>query len=318
MKNRLSDKKGYLQISFGWLFAIIVGIFIIGLAIYGSFTFIGTEQEFSSAEAGKEIEILTNVLETGLESSKTTSFDMPLETRIRNNCDGKGEFGNQGLQLAQKSFDKWSEVGVEIKFENRYLFSEKIVEGKDFYLFSKPFDFPFKVSDVIYLTSSKKNYCFSDAPEDIKREIENLNQGNLLTEDCSSANVQVCFDGFGSEGSCDVNVNLNQKYVEKEEDGITKKVYFETNALMYGAIFSGKENYECQVKRIMKRLVKLSEIYAQKEVNLFEKQSCPGGVRPLDLANSARIVGNSEDLIQVKKTSDEIDVKNNGAVCKLW
>jgi len=201
-----SNKKGF-QISFAWLFAIIVGSFIIFLAIFASVKLIGTEQEISNVETSKEIEILANVLETGFESSKTVSLEIPLETRIKNNCapvSAFEPFGVQGIQLAQKSLNRWSEIGTEIKFRNRYIFSKDITEGKKFYMFSKSFEFPFEVSDVIYLTSTENEYCFIGNEDSleydiIKREISSLNQRNLFVEDCPSSSINVCFDSFSGE-----------------------------------------------------------------------------------------------------------------------
>ena len=218
MSIKISNKKGF-QISFGWLFAIIVGGFIISLAIYASVKLVKTEQAIFNAEKGKEFEILTNVLETGFESSKTTSLSISLETRIKNNCQAPKEFepfGIQGIQLAQKNFDRWSEIGTEIKFRNRYIFSEDITEGKTFYLFSKSFEFPFEVSDSIYLTSSRKTYCFKGLREsvreekNIKNEISNLNQENLFVGSCPSLSINICFGG--SSSNCDIIVNLGQKH----------------------------------------------------------------------------------------------------------
>lgn len=321
MKIKIQGKKGF-QISFAWLFAIIVGAFIIFLAIFASVKLIGTEQEISNVETSKEIGVLTNVLETGFESSSTASLEIALETRIGNNCEKPGNFepfGIQGIQLAQKSLNKWSEVGTEIVFRNRYIFSEDIVEGKKFYMFSKSFDFPFEVSSVIYLTSAEKNYCFvgleesEDIEEEIIGEISNLNQKNLFVEDCPSSSINVCFGTFDSE--CDIEVNLNQKYVEKEESG---RVYFETNVLMYGAIFSEKNGYECQVKRLMQRLSVLANTYDEKESLLYEKQSCPQERKALELSAEAGSLTNSRDLINVKKITKEVDKINDRAVCKLW
>ena len=72
--------------------------------------------------------------------------------------------------MAQKDFNKWGDVSVDVGFENKYIFSDREVEGKKFYVFSKPFEFPFKVTDLIYMTSSLKKYCFVNAPEDIEEE----------------------------------------------------------------------------------------------------------------------------------------------------
>ena len=78
--------KGYLQISFAWLFAIIVGAVILFLAIYASTRLMSTEQTTLDAKTGKEIGILLNPLETGFESIKATSLGFPVNTRIYNRC----------------------------------------------------------------------------------------------------------------------------------------------------------------------------------------------------------------------------------------
>ncbi len=219
----MKNKRGYLQISFAWLFAIIIGGTILFLAIFLSTKLIRTEQTSISAQTGKEIGVLLNPLETSFEVWKTTSLSLPTETRIYNKCNDNGIFGRQIIQISQKSFNKWTETDIDVGFSNKYIFSEEYVEGKNFYIFSKPFKFPFKVSDLIYMTSSSEKYCFIDAPEDIEEEISILNQGNLLVEDCENSNsIKVCFD----EDNCDINVASYSQYVEKDGE----RLYFEGDA----------------------------------------------------------------------------------------
>jgi hypothetical protein len=43
-----------------------------------------------------------------------------------------------------------------------------------FYVFSTPFEMPFKIADLIYITSTKDKYCFISPPEDIEEELEGL------------------------------------------------------------------------------------------------------------------------------------------------
>ena len=135
MKKRW-NRCGALEISFGWFFAIIAGIIIIFFAIYLSNKIIRTEQETISAETGKEIGILLNPLETNFESAQTTSITIPAETRINNGCELTGNFGEQLIKLEQKSFNKWTETDINIRFSNKYIFSEEGIEGKKFYIFS--------------------------------------------------------------------------------------------------------------------------------------------------------------------------------------
>lgn len=302
---------GVLEISFGWLFAIIAGVIIIFIAIYFSSKIIQTEQETISAETGKEIGILLNPLETSFESAQTTSITIPAETRINNGCESTGNFGKQVISLDQKSFNKWIETNINIRFSNKYIFSDEQVEGKKFYIFSKPFEFPFKIADLVYMTSSNDNYCFINSPEEIENEISNLNQKNLLTENCSDKDIKVCFNS----NDCDINVKYNLGYVEKEGE----KLFFENDALMYAAIFAAPEIYECQIKRLMLRLKELSRIYQEKEI--FTGEELCGSNLGLDLAELSGLannLNNSEELELVKAKANLIEDKNNIRKCMLW
>jgi len=311
------NRSGALEISFGWLFAIIAGVFIIFLAIYISSKLINSEKEAISAETGKEIGILLNPLETGFESSQTTSITIPAETRIHNGCDDfSGNFGRQIIQLDQKNLGKWTKTDVNVFFNNKYIFSEEEIEGKKFYVFSKPFDFPFKVSDLFYMTSSNERYCFMNAPDEINNEILDLNQSNLAAENCSSNDVTVCFDS----DKCDINIDYNSGVVEKNGESM----YFagtreNPRALMYAAIFSNKDIYECQVKRLMMRLKEISLLYVDKEI-LNSNKGCNGnlGSDLTELRDMADSFSSSEEIGAMKEKADIIYEKNDGAFCMLW
>ncbi|VVB82072.1 Uncharacterised protein [uncultured archaeon] len=309
-------RKGAIELSFGWLFAIIAGIVIIFLALYLSSKLIGTQQQTVNAETGKEIGILLNPLETSFESAQTTSMTIPVESKIEDKCDTKGNFGNQIIQVEQKSFGKWTQTDVNIKFENKYIFLDNQTEGKKFYIFSKPFYFPFKVADLIYISSSNQVYCFVDAPSNIKEEISNLNQANLLTENCSEGNIKVCFE----RDNCEVNVNYQQGFLEKN-----KTMYYfsgigeDYKTLMYAAIFSDKAVYECQIKRLMMRTGEIALIYSEKE-SLTKKAGCDENLgTDMNIMNGLTSgLNNSEEIGVIGAQADNINAKNNGRMCLLW
>ncbi len=306
----VKSKKGYLQISFGWLFAIIVGIVIISLAIYFVTKMISTEGTIQSAKTSKEVGILLNPLETSFESAITSSIIFPKDTRIYNRCDNDGSFGTQGIEIMQKNFNKWEKTNLVVSFQNKYIFSERYAQGKTFYIFSKPFEFPFKVANLMYITPASENYCFIDAEEDIEDEISDLNQPNLrLRSDCSEDDVKVCFEN----GDCDILVDYDAKKVRKENE----IMYFETDALMYAAIFSNKATYECQVKRLMQRIEQLSNIYMDKERLISIKCDSNLGADLLILRNSASSLTDSEELYKMNFILEELEYKNTGG-CKLW
>jgi hypothetical protein len=317
------NRSGALEISFGWLFAIIAGIVIIFIAIYLSSKLINSGQGTINAETGKEIGILLNPLETSFESesAQTTSITIPSETRIDAKCDDTGNFGRQIIQLEQESFGKWTNTDVNVFFNNKYIFAENGVEGKDFHIFSKQFNFPFKIADLIYITSSNDNYCFVDASDKINQEIFSLNQSNLFIGNCPNRSIRVCFD---SE-NCNISVDLNSGTVQKNG----KAMYFSqtdfsqdeegTSPLMYAAIFSEKDVYECQVKRLMMRLKELSLLYANKET-LLQKEGCDNnlGGDLNQMGADAESLSSSEEIGIIKMDADIVDEKNNARGCPLW
>jgi len=303
--------KGAIQIPFAWLFAIIVGIIILFLAIYASTKLIGTEQYTLDTVTAKRIGVLTNPLETGFESAEKNFMVLPTETRIYNLCSNSGVFGEQGIKLSQKSFRKWPEPGAAVSFLNKYFFSEEISEGKEFYLFSKPFEFPFKVADVIIIIPKSKEYCFEGAPDDIQEEIEDLEFENIKFEDCSEGAKKVCFGDYG----CDIYVDYDNSYVDNENE----RVYFNNDALMYAGIFSDKDIYECQIGRLMKRTEQLALLYKDKSV-FVSQRGCSSEMSNelLQLISGVSGVSSSIDLMNVKLIADSIKDKNNLMECRLW
>lgn len=314
LNNKMRIKKrGALEISFGWLFAIFAGIAILGLAIFFVTKFINLQQTVISAETGKQIGILLNPLETSFQSSTTTSFSIPGETIINNICSEDADFGNQEISLSQKSFGKWTETDVDVSFKNKYIFSDSEVEGRNFYIFSKPFEYPFKVADLIYLTSSLKEYCFLGSPPEIENELKNLNQTNILLEDCSDEDnsIKICFFG-----TCDINVDYTHKTIRKEG----KTLHFDNAALMYAGIFSDVNIYECQLKRLMKRISELSSLYENKAI-LISQKGCPTslGDELTQLKDFAESFDNSADLVDTMNSFvADLNRGNDISLCKLW
>jgi hypothetical protein len=306
-------KRGFLQISFQWLFAIVVGIFILFLTIYGITRLMTSEQTVQSAELGKQIGVLLNPLETGFESGKSAYMDFPVDTRIYNTCDDFGTFGKQEVRVSQKTFNKWTQVSQDIEFENKYILSKYPVQARRAYLFSKPLELPFKVANVIYMISADDVYCFVDTPKDIEEEIENLNLDNLLTENCSEqGRINVCFNS----DTCDINVNYEAGEVEKQDGTL----YFQEDALMYAAIFADKEVYECQLKRLMKKLSSLAELYLSK-ASFISGAGCNTNLNPeLELLNNLALsLDNSADIFSVKEAARQVNrINENNAKCKLW
>ena len=300
-----------LEMQFAWLFAMIVGAVILIFAVVSVLKITETQNAAIDAATAKEIGVLLNPLEIGFESAKTTTLVLPKETRIYNNCTTNPGFGKQTIRLSQKNFNQWSETDVDVGFENKYIFSESAIEGRKFLIFSKPFEFPYKVSDLIFLTSSDKKYCFLNPPDDISAELTNLGQENIILDSCPENSIRVCFSG-----NCDISVNPSSKSVEKN----STKVFFEGNALMYAAIFSSPELYECQFKRLMKRDSQLALLYSDK-AEIVSANGCStnlGGDLSV-LSGTLDSVDESTDINSfVVEEINEINDRNEVSNCRLW
>jgi len=314
-------KEGVLEFSFSWLFAIVIGAAIIFLAIFAAVKIIGLGNVQSDVTTAKQIGIILNPLESSFTTGTTTSFDVPTETRIYNQCDElDGNFGREIISVSQKNLGKWSEPENPVGFSNKYIFSENPIEGEKFYIFSKPLEMPFKVADLIYLTSDSKDYCFEDMPEsDLKLEIGALSSSNpkLQIENCSESSIKVCFGT--SSGVCNVVVSgFLDEAGSVEKNG--EQVNYVGNALMIAAIFSEKEVYECQIKRVMERISSLAVIYSEKS-KLISKNGCGTnfGTELINFARTANGITDSSQLNSFIETSKNLeDTNQNLGECRLW
>jgi len=305
------NKKGFLQISFQWLFAIIVGAIILFLAIYAVSKFSSTNEATSGTKINAQLSALLNPLESSFETSKITPLNLGTETRIYPLCDSDGGFGIQSIKTSQKSFNKWSTPGIGSNVKNRYLFLENPVQGKNFYVFSKPFEFPFKITDLMYIISENDNYCFKNAPSNIKEEIIQLKPKSIFIEDCPDNSIKVCFN----MGVCDINVNTNSNYVQKNNT----IMYFEEDSLMYATIFSPKQYYECQLNRLISREKILIDIYIEK-ADIISNQKCYSSIKNelIELKNLLNNFRDSDDLSSIYSKIISINNKNKNSKCRLW
>lgn len=308
------NKKGF-EFSFTWIFAIIVGAAILFMAIYAVTQLMKSGAEQSDVKLGQEIgSSLLNPLEIGYESGKITSFSVPVETRIYNKCDLNGNFGTQKIDISQKTFDKWSIPSGEGEFYNKYIFSDKIINGTNFWLFSQPFAPLFKVNDYIYIIPEKTQYCFADAPEEISEFIMQVNKSFMAIDNCKSNAINICFN----DRNCDVFVDMNHKTITKKEGTIKFIGDEEDNGMIFAGIFSEPEIYECQIGRMMKRFNLLSNIYNEK-AQLISGIGCESNVELNSLIQETKNYKNSRDLKEIENILLQIkqDYGYN-PVCGLW
>lgn len=316
----MKSKKGF-EFSFAWFFALVVGSIIIFLAIYAAVKFGKTLPYKQDTELGKELGIILNPVETTLETGKTNLISLNEEIRIFNKCQTLGTFGIQEISTATRSLNKeWQKPALPAKFHNKYIFSEKMIESDSYIVFAKPFEMPFKIADLIYLWPDKEHYCFVNPPQAIEEEIEDLSIRNLnLTSSISECNKnakKVCFNSK----ACDFEVSLDTSgfsgSIKKKN---SNRVYFDSPAMLYAAIFSDPEIYECQVKRLAKRISELALLYNEKTLFLSSK-GCSSNLESelLEYSKKAFSINNSLEFRDIKFFSDNIRRTNNGLSCKLF
>jgi len=303
------------EFSFEWIFALIAGGMILILAIYGATKLGQNEQYESDTKTAKEISILTDPFQAGFASSSFGKIVFARETKIKNLCSPYG-FGENTISVSEP--DKISGAGISVI--NKYIFSTEDA-SKEFYVYSKPFYLPYRVADLTFLVSKKHCFVFEESNE-IEDEIISL-KSNIIeiansSSECSEDSEIVCFD---SSSDCDISVygaclsNCESKYsygyVQKGSESVNY-----IGSLMYAAIFSDKEDYECNVQRLLYRAGKIANVFAQK-AELMNARDCNTNLKS-DLLLLASLNASTQDLFSVYELGKQVDTQNNQELCRIW
>ncbi len=307
------------QFNFVWLFAILAGGAILALAIWGATQAGDTLRFQSDSEAAASISILTNPLQSGFAEGSFGKISFRGETRINNICLDSG-FGKNDISVATRSGvgTEWNLAGGAVSIHNKYIFSEGVVEGEDFFVFSKAFEFPYEVSDLIFLGSG--SYCFLNAPDEVEEDILGLGIGNVVLDNCSIGDERICFGG-GTDcdsivyGSCSSGCDsvYDEGVVSKKDGDLTY-----VGNLMYAAIFSDKKIYDCNVGRLLYRAENIAGVF-EKKSDLMDARGCNSNLKG-DLVSWGGMLENasSGDLIGLDGFADGLGKKNDREVCGLW
>lgn len=323
---RSLNKKGF-EMSFKWIFSVVVGIAVLFFAIYAATKLIGTANYQVSTETAAMLPVLISPLETSYDSANNR-INFPVEVKLYNQCSSRGEFGKQIFSLQERSIgDSWTDQSSEISTNSKFVFSESMERGKTMYLTGIPFMFPFKVADIVIMHS--KPYCFENLDSEFVMEsnMENIlsvENFNVKFSNCSENKdyIQVC-----SYGDCDVKITeLDNRigYVEKKNSkGEYQELYY-IDELMYAAIFSDPATYECQITRLSRKIAVLSEVYENK-VNLMAMNT--NEVCSRDITTDLQILriftkdfnGNSKEFIeQLDYIAGDLISSNSDSICNLW
>ncbi|MDP3881785.1 MAG: hypothetical protein Q8Q31_02810 [Nanoarchaeota archaeon] len=323
----MRGRRGF-EFTFGWIFAIIFGAVIIFLAVYMAFNIVSVERRSSDSSLSQGFNTLLYPVGTGLESDKITPIAFPVETKISFQCNSNGDFGEQIIRTSASSSlgNKYSDNPISARSKDKYIFSTPSVEGKTFMAFVKTLNMPFEITDLIYFIPITEKYCFMvSKTSTVGKEIEGFKKNNyyfnktMFIEDatgCPENSNKICFN-VGHNADCYASVNGNR--IRKGN----KTVYFDEgeigSALLYAAIFSEPEYYECQLKRINKRTYELARLYLQKQQLSLSSCGLGLGAQLEAYANLTRSFNSSErSLPQVISLSKSLGRGNEELSCPLF
>jgi hypothetical protein len=268
----MTNKKG--QVEFNWLFVLIIGAVILFLAIFFVGKLINTQQYASETELVKNFDILLNPFASigGMGTvTLAKTIQMPQTTQINQTCSTKDRRITMYLRSQSSTGKKWGEWSLANQIYNKYIFSNSFMESSTFDVFGMPLNIPFRVDDLIFILD--KDYCFVNAPTEVKSEIGTVNISKLQftdsQNDCKASSIKVCFETSGCDirvvGSCtttDCN-KFDYGYVSKKGN-----LDYATTTMMYAAIFSDQKMYDCEITMLKERLDSLIDIYKQKAIIL--------------------------------------------------
>jgi len=274
----MTGKKGVME--FNWIFVVIIGAFILFLAIFFIGRLTGTQRYAEETELVKSFDILLNPFASIGGIGKITlakTIEMPQTVQINQTCDSKEGKITMRIRSESTIGNKWGEWSAPNNIYNKYIFSSAFMQSKRFDIMSKPFEIPYRIDDLIYILD--KDYCFVNAPSNVKAELEWINLSKLQfansQNECKTSSSKVCFGtacDITVTGQCsgyDCENEYDYGYVEKSG----KSMDYATPALMYAAIFSDSKMYSCEVLRLTARLQSLADIYKQKSI-ILSSEGC--------------------------------------------
>jgi hypothetical protein len=311
---KLKKDKKAIEMSFDWIFALLVGAVILFLAIYFVYKISPVLTYKGNTEAATTLTQVFDPLETGSSFSASELISFRTPAKIYLGCDSNINFpfGKETVSFSDKKDKKG---GAEISINNKYVFSNSLSEGKELVIFSLPFYMPFKIGDSIIMFSD--NYCFYNTPNSINETLGNLNLKKINFTDninnCLGKNI-VCFNNW--DNRCNITVIGDEKtgYIEK----YGKQMYYSEN-LIYAAIFSSPEIYECNIKRLKGRFNELSKVYIEKS-QIIEKNGCDSLIVSDLVLMINKNVSSSKDILYLYDTSKLIDPQNDATDegCRLY
>ena len=310
----MENKKA--EFGFIWIFAILAGVAILLFMIYGATKIIDTSQVIEDTKLAAILSSNLDLLEAGSAQSIQATIRLNKPTNLSIGCFEVG-YGDNRIQVSsgKSGSNEWS-TGEEIVVSDKYIFSDRTEASKVLEINSRPFSYPYKIADLIFITST--SYCFVDTPSEIMSLYSSLK--GISFDNCTRDQTSVCFGAYGCnisvEGLCTgLACNSEYDYGTVRKDG--RSIPY-ADSLLLAAIISDSQTYECNVKRLMFRGGKIAEILLAKS-QITRARGCNTALDSyLELLALSFPNYDSSDFLSNTESILEIDRLNNQEVCGLW
>lgn len=313
----MNGKKGMVE--FGWIFSIIVGAVILFLAFYFISTNASEKKTVQETIEAQNLDAALNPFGYLGDVANITRMPIKLseKSEITIECISEGTIGYDSIETAGTG--KGSGTGIARKIYDKYIYSDlsgtkvKNLEGMAVALKA-----PWRVADLIMLWPVEKKYCFTKSmPKEMRDEINRTGIPDVFaeySEQCPEGSITI---GMACSGY-DINVCQQEQGNYVSKNGV--KIYYSGSALMYSAIFSEQNLYNCNLNRLGKRLALQGSLYESKANSTgctsgnaaFEKMI--SAANDLSIADSNLKIANA--LKSIESASADIEIINSN--CKLY
>lgn len=259
------QKKGF-EFSFTWMFVLIVGAAILFLAVFMASRLITREEKTYNSEVAAELSAALTPIETSVEDEKYAPIRFPAETRVVNECDAEGTFGEQALSVTVRSGvgNEWAKTGIPYRSPYSFIFSPDSFQATQAHVIASSVALPFHVGNAVVLYA--EGYCFVNPPETIEDTLVQLGaEGMTIAPSrsaCPEQSISVCF----STNGCDIRVDAEDLRRGVVHKGTETLPFVE--GLFYAALVAEPDLYTCQLTRIRKRTSEVAHLYAEKSAFL--------------------------------------------------
>ncbi len=282
------NKRGQGE-QFNWIFVIVAGAVILGFFVMFTFKYIELQEQRQDVVTvrffGGSVLAASSKLQVGsggasVDSNEENGLRFGYTTNLGYRCNG-----NESLILVDDGKAAWYRLDDEIVFMDK----EMKINSLDLWIL--PWNYPFHVTNFIYLADPKTNfYLVSDADSeefinnlDVSSafRVEKVDKNNLNLKSNSKVVYFLDQRPYKNEilntkkNFSDVDfvyIDLSKKeasFFDFESKSWSESVKFytteENNEQLLGAIFSNDaENFGCSIDRSLERLKHVASIYSKR------------------------------------------------------